>query len=700
MAKKLLIITLAFIGLAPLSSNIAWAGTKVSGIVSNPVWTEKYSPYIVDGTLEVSRGAKLRIEPGTIVKFNREAKILVKGELEAIGEPGKEIIFTSNQSSPVRGDWQGIGFSDESTDAEFNSNEEYVSGSIIKYAIIKYSNGVVCDDASPYLEKNQFINNSVGVELIGDNSSAGEQVLLGEENIRKPYIKTVYIKDNQLTDNDVGIYINRNNSNDYVLTPAGKMLRGQIANTTVIENNTLINNSKGLIVNKGDHNIISRNSVSFNQAEGVKLGSGSEYNIVEKNILNNNDTGILIYSLNNKISQNTISRNFSQGIELSQSGNAVFYNNIYDNSGVNLTNKAGRVTVAYNYWGSADSRAIEGTIEGAISEVGYKPIKEAIVAINSLLSPIINDYISPTNSELAAISGYKPTGTAVYANGREVVSLDNKADWEYGMELSIGLNKDIIYLQDKNGNKSPEVTVSVTREKIIVISEPTINSYDNATTKGSQVISGSKPVGTGIWINNSKVIKADDLSTWLYTLPLNKGENTISISAEDSEGRKSKAITIKIVRNEIDVSGIIKDEKAKTSTIDEKLSARLAGRLLLQVERDGLIWYVNPMDNKRYYVTRENALDLFRKFSLGISEADLAKIPYRESGQAGDNSLRNRLKGRFLLRVEKAGMISYVDLNGFRHDISLDNLMDIFRSLSLGVSNNDVRKITVGEIND
>ncbi|MDD4290481.1 MAG: hypothetical protein PHH83_04435 [Patescibacteria group bacterium] len=57
--------------------------------------------------------------------------------------------------------------------------------------------------------------------------------------------------------------------------------------------------------------------------------------------------------------------------------------------------------------------------------------------------------------------------------------------------------------------------------------------------------------------------------------------------------------------------------------IDENLSSKLKGQLLLQVEDHGRIWYVNPGDSKRYEVTFAGALSLFRRLSLGISNKDL-----------------------------------------------------------------------------
>lgn len=57
----------------------------------------------------------------------------------------------------------------------------------------------------------------------------------------------------------------------------------------------------------------------------------------------------------------------------------------------------------------------------------------------------------------------------------------------------------------------------------------------------------------------------------------------------------------------------------------------LKGRFLLAVEDSGSIWYINPLDNKRYSVTFNNSMSLFRKLALGITNKDLETIP------VGDN---------------------------------------------------------------
>lgn len=65
------------------------------------------------------------------------------------------------------------------------------------------------------------------------------------------------------------------------------------------------------------------------------------------------------------------------------------------------------------------------------------------------------------------------------------------------------------------------------------------------------------------------------------------------------------------------------NDKVKINT---KLSNRLIGKLLLQVEDRGRIWYVDQ-NAKRWEVTFKNALNLFTSLALGITNQDLSQIP-------------------------------------------------------------------------
>jgi len=101
--------------------NISEAATSPSrSIAVNTVWTKAGSPYIIASGLNIATGAKLTLEPGTIVKTKEDA-IYVQGELIAAGTANEPVIFTSlnddaaggdsNPNSailPSSGDWAGL----------------------------------------------------------------------------------------------------------------------------------------------------------------------------------------------------------------------------------------------------------------------------------------------------------------------------------------------------------------------------------------------------------------------------------------------------------------------------------------------------------------------------------------------------------------------------------------------------------------
>ncbi|MFA6131880.1 MAG: serine protease [Patescibacteria group bacterium] len=140
------------------------------------------------------------------------------------------------------------------------------------------------------------------------------------------------------------------------------------------------------------------------------------------------------------------------------------------------------------------------------------------------------------------------------------------------------------------------------------------------------------------------------------------------------------------------------------SKYDAALVERMKGRILLQVEQNGEAWYVNPKDNMRYYMEDgAAAYTMMRYFSLGITDADLAKIPLIESSSevltansvCATNSLANQLKGKILLQVQQHGEAWYVHPDKC-YRVYLedgDAAYDIMRFLSLGIADTDLEKI-------
>lgn len=61
---------------------------------------------------------------------------------------------------------------------------------------------------------------------------------------------------------------------------------------------------------------------------------------------------------------------------------------------------------------------------------------------------------------------------------------------------------------------------------------------------------------------------------------------------------------------------------------ENTIASKVKGKIVLQVEDNGEAWYINPDNLKKYYLGRpDDAFDLMKKLSLGITNQDLAKIP-------------------------------------------------------------------------
>ncbi len=183
------------------------------------------------------------------------------------------------------------------------------------------------------------------------------------------------------------------------------------------------------------------------------------------------------------------------------------------------------------------------------------------------------------------------------------------------------------------------------------------------------------------------------------------------------------------------------------------LGKKLSGYILLQVENHGEAWYLNPQDHKRYYLGKPlDAFNIMRQFGIGITNENLNKIPiglipYKCSDSDGDglcnnleaalgtnphkidsdddgyddkeeivnnynplgknkmnidkNFVQNNI-GKILLQTEKNGEAWYLnpkDQKRYYLGRPLDAFM-VMRFLSLGISNNDLDKITIGTINN
>lgn len=182
------------------------------------------NPYTIQNTLQVSQNKKLIIEPAVTLKFyipdvygpNEGAYLKIDGALEAIGEQGQEILFTSTGAT-----WPGIVFESATAETATSSVMEYVkiekarSWEANIYSAVKITNKAVS------IKNSTFENNSnlKGLYLL-NSSSTIENVVFNNFNASSSNAGT--------GEYPSGIFIDAGNP--------------------IIKNNTFNNNYQGIIV--------------------------------------------------------------------------------------------------------------------------------------------------------------------------------------------------------------------------------------------------------------------------------------------------------------------------------------------------------------------------------------------------------------------------------------------------------------------
>jgi len=122
------------------------------------------------------------------------------------------------------------------------------------------------------------------------------------------------------------------------------------------------------------------------------------------------------------------------------------------------------------------------------------------------------------------------------------------------------------------------------------------------------------------------------------------------------------------------------------------------GRILLDVEQNGEAWYVYPPSLERHYLGRPaDAFAIMSELGLGISNADLERIPTGQEPGEGDLALRERVSGRILLQVEENGEAWYVyPVNTRRYFLGRPaDAFEIMNNLGLGITSANLAHIPI-----
>lgn len=121
----------------------------------------------------------------------------------------------------------------------------------------------------------------------------------------------------------------------------------------------------------------------------------------------------------------------------------------------------------------------------------------------------------------------------------------------------------------------------------------------------------------------------------------------------------------------------------------ENLSSSLSGRILLDVQQNGEAWYINPINQQRYYLGQPNdAFSLMQHLALGISNKDFNSFNGKSPA---------KFSGRILLKAEDWGRAYYVNPLNLKL-YSLGSPLDAFRimtQLGLGITSTNLNDILI-----
>ena len=248
----------------------------------------------------------------------------------------------------------------------------------------------------------------------------------------------------------------------------------------------------------------------------------------------------------------------------------------------------------------------------------------------------------------------KNDGTTIYEGTLETftdIGLDNNNAYYYS-----------IFSYDKSNNYSPPVRFLITpKEEITQIDTPSIES----------TLADSDDDGLPDNLENYYGTDKNNLDT-------------------DNDGFSDK--------EEVDT---FHDPINPPGKISPALTNRFKGNILLQVKKHGEAWYVNPIDGKRYYLRDgDAAYMIMRKMGLGITDANLMKIPEAKSVKRGDAKLTQKLKGRILLQVQQHGEAWYVNpIDGKRYYMK-DGMSayDMMRTFGLGITDESLIMLPYGRL--
>ena len=371
-----------------------------------------------------------------------------------------------------------------------------------------------------------------------------------------------------------------------------------------------------------------------------------------------------------------------------------------------------------------------------ISTAGVKDVVQGTFTTGAINTGTSSD--NTTGSDTAGDAGSAGAGTAGSAGS---AGSDSTATGAGGASTDTTTTTDTTDMID--------TTVGVPAGGTTSVDDTTVGGTWNS---GTDTDTTTTPVGSDATSSKTDTTKTQQTNETSTNTTTGSGSSSAGSSSNSSGATSGSSSS---VAQSTQTSAELEETSETTgeSSVSEAFSESLGGYILLQVEKNGEAWYVDPSSKSRFYLKDgSTAYTALRTFGLGITNTDLSAIPVgianwfddvdTDQDGLGDNleialgtdpsnadsdgdgyddgteiqngfsplglgaimhkdELIGRLKGKILLQVESHGEAWYVNpKDEKKYSVTFANALPLFENFALGITDTDLAKIPLAGSNE